>query len=235
MIRGVRRGMLSVVALSILTGLCGCCLIDPPPNPDFVWSPTDPLAFEVVTFTDRSTDTGSPFAAGRIVEWYWDFGDFETSRSQNPRHCYKKSGFYQVQLTVVDSCGNRRTISHEVRVKPSVGGEWRGTIIDLARKTYQLSLQLYHSSSGGITGTAYVDIYACPIIAASLVGDQFTVSFVYPGTGNQWQLVGSFNEDSQRIQGNAFNVFWGGRQFGTFEVRRVGYPSCSSLREEEIE
>jgi len=234
MARGI-RGIASGVLVSVLFGLFGCCFTDPPPSPDFVWSPVDPIAYEPVSFRDRSTDTGGPLSSGGVVDWFWDFGDSESSRSQNPRHCYTKSGIYQVQLTVTDTCGNRRSTVREVRVRPSVGGEWKGLLTDLARRTYQLSLVLSHSSTGGITGTAYVDIYACPILSASLAGDQFTITFVYPGSGNQWQLLGSYDENAQRITGRALNVFWGGRQFGDFEIRRVTTPSCRSLVEGQSE
>ena len=53
-----------------------------------------------VTFADAST---SNFP---IVEWYWDFGDGNTSVSQNPSHTYAVDGIFNVCLTTVsaDSC-----------------------------------------------------------------------------------------------------------------------------------
>lgn len=45
-----------------------------------------------VTFIDQST--GSPGT------WLWDFGDGNTSTSQNPTHSYSASGTYTVSLTV---------------------------------------------------------------------------------------------------------------------------------------
>ncbi len=52
-----------------------------------------PLA---VQFTDESTVFGT-----QIDEWYWDFGDGNTSTSQNPQHIYQQEGVYSVSLEIV--------------------------------------------------------------------------------------------------------------------------------------
>ena len=46
--------------------------------------------------------SGSSDSDGTIVSWFWDFGDDETSTSQNPMHVYAQDGTYQVTLTVTD-------------------------------------------------------------------------------------------------------------------------------------
>lgn len=50
-----------------------------------------------ITFTDES-DYGDSFS--------WDFGDGNTSGSQNPVHTYNANGTYMVYLTVTNSCGS---------------------------------------------------------------------------------------------------------------------------------
>ena len=39
---------------------------------------------------------------GRIVQYFWDFGDNFTSSLENPEHSYTQSGVYNVTITVVD-------------------------------------------------------------------------------------------------------------------------------------
>ena len=51
-----------------------------------------------VSFTDQSS--GSPTA------WNWDFGDGNSSTSQNPTHTYATSGTYTVCLNIWDNLGN---------------------------------------------------------------------------------------------------------------------------------
>ena len=53
-----------------------------------------------VNFTDTST--------GDIIDWYWDFGDGNTSADQNPSHTYAEAGTYIVALTILteDGCSN---------------------------------------------------------------------------------------------------------------------------------
>lgn len=55
-----------------------------------------------VSFIDLSTSSSS------IVNWYWDFGDGNTSISQNPSHSFSANGAYNVCLTTVsaDSCAS---------------------------------------------------------------------------------------------------------------------------------
>jgi len=59
-----------------------------------------------VSFTDAST---SSTTGGAISAWSWDFGDGNTSTSQNPTHTYADSGTYIVCLTVFDNCGSATT------------------------------------------------------------------------------------------------------------------------------
>ena len=51
-----------------------------------------------VNFRDRSS--------GNIVSRLWDFGDGETSNSENPSHAYSTPGNYTVSLTVTDANGS---------------------------------------------------------------------------------------------------------------------------------
>lgn len=59
-----------------------------------------------VNFTDVSTIA----PPGVINSWTWDFGDGNTSTSQNPNHCYLVAGLYNVTLTVTTAQGCTNTI-----------------------------------------------------------------------------------------------------------------------------
>jgi hypothetical protein len=89
---------------SCCCGQTSCCdTPGGPPTADFSYSQTsdDPCSF---SFTDESV-AGS---CGSIVSWEWDFGDGNTSTSQNPTHAYSgsyPSGPWDVTLTVTDSEG----------------------------------------------------------------------------------------------------------------------------------
>ena len=50
-----------------------------------------------VDFTD--TSTGDPY------QWFWDFGDGETSNARNPSHVFTAPGAYQVMLVATNACG----------------------------------------------------------------------------------------------------------------------------------
>lgn len=48
-----------------------------------------------------------------ITDWFWQFGDGQTSTSENPEHTYDAPGFYDVTLTVVMDNGCQETIVKE--------------------------------------------------------------------------------------------------------------------------
>ncbi len=64
------------------------------PEAGFTWTST----LYDATFTDTSVTDNT------ISSWLWDFGDGNTSTSQNPTHTYAATGTYTVCLTVTDTC-----------------------------------------------------------------------------------------------------------------------------------
>ncbi|UPT68498.1 MAG: choice-of-anchor L domain-containing protein [Sphingobacteriales bacterium JAD_PAG50586_3] len=53
-----------------------------------------------------------------VINWYWDFGDFNTSTEQNPLHNYADTGLYRVTLIVENQYGCTDTIIKNVRAYP---------------------------------------------------------------------------------------------------------------------
>jgi PKD repeat protein len=70
----------------------------PAPSADFIGGPTIGVPPLSVFFTDLSS--------GTIDTWSWDFGDGNTSNTQNPTHEYNAVGSYTVSLTVTGPGGN---------------------------------------------------------------------------------------------------------------------------------
>lgn len=93
--------------------------VEEPPNErpeaDFSFSPTNPTTDDTVQFTDRSSDPD-----GRISRWQWDFGDGNTSTSQNPTHRYTRTGTFTVRLTVTDDEGATDSASKSITVRPGI-------------------------------------------------------------------------------------------------------------------
>ncbi len=70
----------------------------PAPVADFSGTPTSGTVPLTVNFTDASIN--SPTA------WSWNFGDSNTSTSQNPSHQYTSAGTYTVVLTATNATGS---------------------------------------------------------------------------------------------------------------------------------
>jgi len=80
------------------------------PKADFSWQQTSFGPVFGVNFTDKSVPSNT------IVSWSWDFGDNQTSTSQNPLHFYQLPGTYTVKLTVTNNSNQTDTNSYDVLV-----------------------------------------------------------------------------------------------------------------------
>ena len=68
-------------------------LVNPLPVANFTYSGT--CLGNITHFFDNSNGSGS-----NIISWSWEFGDGNTSTSQNPSNLYNSPGIYNVKLTV---------------------------------------------------------------------------------------------------------------------------------------
>ncbi len=66
------------------------------------------------------TDTSSAPTGESITGWLWNFGDGNTSTTQNPVHTYAAAGNYTVTLTVTDSASNTDSATNTVTVTDSL-------------------------------------------------------------------------------------------------------------------
>lgn len=86
------------------------------PQPDAGFSINKPSIClgDNVTFIDQSNP-----ADGSFNQWYWSFGDQNSSTQQNPEHIYTDTGTYEVQHYIVNSFGcNSDTVSRFFTVYP---------------------------------------------------------------------------------------------------------------------
>jgi hypothetical protein len=83
---------------------------------------------EDIQFHGEATGGQPPY------EWFWKFGDGNTSNEQNPVHAYAEVGFYKVTLTVTDNLGDsdkdktNATITEFPPLQVDAGGPYEGTI-----------------------------------------------------------------------------------------------------------
>lgn len=83
------------------------------PVANFTGSPTTICQGGSIAFIDQSTNTPT--------SWAWDFGDGQTSTSQNPTNSYTSPGTYTVSLTATNAGGsNTSTMTNYVTVNPTL-------------------------------------------------------------------------------------------------------------------
>ena len=95
-----------------------------PPNPgapvvNFTFSPEAPAILTTVVFDASSTtDDGAPCPT---CSYAWDFGDSDTASGIFANHQFRRTGTYQVKLTVTDSRGASTTFARTIQVGPGTG------------------------------------------------------------------------------------------------------------------
>ncbi len=86
------------------------------PTATFTFSPTAPLAGEIVSFDASASDDPD----GTIVSYLWDFGDGTNTTETSPiaTHTYTEPETYTVTLKIVDSDGLTGTTTRDIEVAP---------------------------------------------------------------------------------------------------------------------
>ncbi len=98
----------------------------------------------------------------KAIAWNWDFGDGNTSATQNPSHTYTNPGLYTVTLQINGSGAFTRTKTSYIHVLPNrgtpydlpAGGNFEANPLDFGSETtYGTSFEQGNSSIGGKNGT----------------------------------------------------------------------------------
>lgn len=105
-----------IALLGALVGFGGVLQSCQPPNraplARFVFSPKEPKVNENVTFDGSASYDPD----GKIIRYFWDFGDGETAQGATTTHAFKKAGEFDVILQVTDDRGANTTLAKTVRV-----------------------------------------------------------------------------------------------------------------------
>ena len=160
---------------------------------DFTATPTTGETPLTVQFTDRSV--------GNISSWLWDFGDGNTSTTQNPSHTYNSSGSFTIILTVTDASGSTDTETKENYITvtritsaidliisdPEITFGASITIIGRISPAHQAQATLTFTNDEGETETE---------TATSDSNGIFTLTDYFPPDGGSWSVVGRWEGDS---------------------------------------
>ena len=170
------------------TTACASVTVTVASSPVAQFTNTTPCFPNPSVFTDNSIANST----GGISSWNWDFGDGNTSNSQNPTHSYTTAGSYNVTLIVINSSGCSDTIVQAVNVndKPSANftftNQCDGTAVP------------FNSTSTIANGT--ISAYSWDF-GDSNIGTGVSTSHLYnsPGTYNVTHIVTGSNSCSDTI------------------------------------
>lgn len=73
------------------------------------------------------TDLSTAVLDDPITNWFWEFGDSETSTFRNPSHTYASGGVYAISLTVTSGTGCFTTFTDTIEVYPAIEADIAAT------------------------------------------------------------------------------------------------------------
>jgi PKD repeat protein len=111
------------------------------PVADFAGAPTSVNPGDVVTFTDKSSNSPN--------QWSWDFGDTKTLTTQNPTHAYQLKGIYTVSLTARNENGrDTETKTNYINVGMGPKAEFRPVIAPYEMNAVPMTVTFIDQSTG---------------------------------------------------------------------------------------
>ncbi|TVR81554.1 MAG: PKD domain-containing protein [Chitinophagaceae bacterium] len=143
--------------------------VDPGPVADFSKSDSVVCRPATVIFTDESTSLHP------IQSWEWDFGDGQTSTSQNPVHTYTTAGQYTITLSVTNINGCQDVFTREIEILDLPIVTTGNDEIICTGDTVQLN------AGGGISYDWSP--------SASLIGSNTSSPFAFPTTTTTYTVV----------------------------------------------
>lgn len=99
---------------------------------------------EETVFTNQST-----ISSGTISDYFWDFGDLQTSTDQNPTHIYAAPGNYNITLTATSAGGCSDFVIHQVTIHPNPVADF--SVQDVCEGVVSVFTESSSISSGSIT------------------------------------------------------------------------------------
>jgi len=139
----------------------------------FIWN--DVCSGTAMNFVDSSYSV-----LGIITNWSWDFGDGNTSTSQNPSHNFLNPGLYNVTLTVYSNVPCTTSVTHGVNVwdLPTVTVSGGGSICNGSMTTVPVIFTFTGNPPWNLT---YTD-GATPVTVNGITTSPYTINTSTPGT-----------------------------------------------------
>ena len=124
---------------------------------------------------DNYIATFEELASTHVTDWFWEFGDGNTSTLANPSHVYVNSGFYDVTLKVSNqgNCSQQLTKQQYIEVLPKPNIHFRA--VDSVACLTPFMLELKDSTLNAISWTWKVE--------DSFIGNTPSEQFIIDSSG----------------------------------------------------
>lgn len=195
---------------NVVVAVLNPCLTSPAPIASFMYSPTNVVEEQAVSFNG----SGSVDSDGSIVGYSWSWGDGTPDTngvSPSTTHVFANPGTYNVRLTVTDNCGKTGTQSKNVVVAQATVPEPSGppqlvSFVPGVGEAFSVAVSAVGSSNYAFVaspqyGLSVVNITSptSPVLAGTLSADDMPASAMNVAAGNGYAMIGSPSSATTRI------------------------------------
>jgi len=153
----------------------------------------------------NNTSTGYNRDCNTTLNYYWDFGDGNTSNDKSPTHEYLIPGTYTVSLYSENFCGTSTTTSKTICIEPPIIADFN---LNTANGCAPLAIQTTTNLSSSCGGETY------------LWEVSYASDFCAVGT-EQWSFINGTNDTSSEPEFNFETA-------GTYTLKLTVTNSCST-------
>lgn len=191
-----------------------------------------------ISTSDVTADAGGPYkgnltdyiqfhgtASGGCTpySWEWDFGDGNTSTTQNPRHLYSKEGKYTVTLIVTDAKGKSSTDTTTARIT-------NDTVVDDTPPTVEIikpgrAIYLYNTK-------------VLPFFPTIIIGGIDVIVEASDDLSGMEKVIFSLDETEKytdEVPSNDLYIWtWNEQTFGRYTLKATAFDKAGNSATDEI-
>lgn len=204
----------------------------------FLWRQHKPLAGFTADVTALSVDFTNTSAGD--IDWFWNFGDGNTSTGENPTHVYAAAGTYSVELFVRNAIHSWDTLEQDISVEAILPLTWAGplravhdgkdTWLDwsVANQTGTDFFVVEHARAGG----PFLELGR--LTAAGNAAETLNYRFRHPlpEAGTHFYQIRQVDLDGRSSLSSLVSVEIGA-QFGAYPNPTTGKLTLTGLEEED--
>ena len=182
------------------------------PNPvaSFILDKTSSQIGETIYFVNTSENASN---------YFWDFGDGNTSTDENPTYSYSSDGTFTITLTATGE-GGEKSVSKTIEIITDLIGVWHKTF-EIGTESFEGVLDITQNSENSLSGSfVFSDgSGSTSILPSSNISDNIVTIEWWLGSSYKLTFIGAVNSTFNYMGGSFYDG--NGYEFGDWSATKT--------------